>query len=913
MTSPNGELPPVGTFEHALRITTGLGPNLQAVLDRGATPGKGWFIQAGGDLAPGSAQVDGGPRATGFSYHAWDVWYVSVNKNLEEIENWTSGVTEVDGMIGGLAAADIGKIDVNYFLNTKELLDGYISWLASAHETLAQWAGRIGAGDSAFHGLAAHVIANRVIQLGTTVEDLHRQLTTDKNPPPSQALQQNADALSRFGREMAELWNEYSGTLHTAVHDAMDAVVRNIYHYIVNMGLDVSTSNPYVLDTLAENGRARAEEYIRTVIAGYHSNAGSAPEFRRDVRAIAGSYQSHVVIEETGESRTFEPYPLPEGMEPFGGPLDSQATWDLINSRISDYVRKQMKPLNERAVELLDNLGQAYLDSKPAFVAITDPNTPLGGNHGENHGSGGGNGEAGGNGNGPDGADGAGGENGSNGDGRNFVPPPPADGHDEVNFGPQGGDGESTGNGQGGPNNGNGQGDQAFVEPPSDGAGGGDRSTGPNAFGPVDIPSANGNGEVNLGNGEGNFAGGGGGQGSFPGGGDVFAADFTGGDGAGGADGFAGANGGDGPAGANGDAGATGVNGGRSGMGTGVLPPFLPPGGLFGGPGAGTSNLMVPPSMRNNLRGGAADDDGSVIVPDELLFAPEEEGDDAEPTDLDFGNVAPESADGIEEAAVPDSEALLKGLTGSGRPDGAVHVPGLTDQGSWTGGDFDALSEQAIDLTAGPDGTGRDSTVLPPGGSLRAPEAGESVFPNGGLDGDALGLGPDHTPIHAFQGQGWAEWSEDLPEQLDDGAETGSGNGRDPQMPMFPMMPPGAGMGGAGGASAAGANAAGVGARGSHLPLMPMTPAGAPGGRNRERQRLTWLSEDAEVWGTHGNARLGILGLPQETGADAEGREVSPDVYEPVAVPHSMATPDVAGDEKNGEQGVVGNQRRDQS
>src|SRR5690606_40633115 len=67
--------------------------------------------------------------------------------------------------------------------------------------------------------------------------------------------------------------------------------------------------------------------------------------------------------------------------------------------------------------------------------------------------------------------------------------------------------------------------------------------------------------------------------------------------------------------------------------------------------------------------------------------------------------------------------SLLKGLTGSGRPDGAVHVPGLTDQGNWTGGDFDALSEQAIDLTAGPDGTGRDSTVLPPGGSLRAPEA----------------------------------------------------------------------------------------------------------------------------------------------------------------------------------------------
>src|SRR5690606_17768168 len=319
-----------------------------------------------------------------------------------------------------------------------------------------------------------------------------------------------------------------------------------------------------------------------------------------------------------------------------------------------------------------------------------------------------------------------------------------------------------------------------------------------------------------------------------------------------------------------------------------------------------SSNLMVPPSMRNNLRGGAADDDGSVIVPDELLFAPEEEGDDAEPTDLDFGNVAPESADGIEEAAVPDSEALLKGLTGSGRPDGAVHVPGLTDQGSWTGGDFNALSEQAIDLSAGPDGTGRDSTVLPPGGSLRAPEAGESVFPNGGLDGDALGLGPDHTPIHAFQGQGWAEWSEDLPEQMDDGAETGSGIGRDPQMPMFPMMPPGPamcspgaagaagayaarvgsrgshrpltpmtpagpGMGGAGAASAAGANAAGVGARGSHLPLMPMTPAGAPGGKNRERQRLTWLSEDVEVWGTHGNARLGIIGLPQETGADDVG------------------------------------------
>ena len=87
MTDPIGTpKPPVGgdfskgTYEQVLMAVTGYGPNLHGVLDTGEMPGKGWFVQ-GSSPAPGGKQEDGTSGGTGYSYHAWDKWYIAVNRD----------------------------------------------------------------------------------------------------------------------------------------------------------------------------------------------------------------------------------------------------------------------------------------------------------------------------------------------------------------------------------------------------------------------------------------------------------------------------------------------------------------------------------------------------------------------------------------------------------------------------------------------------------------------------------------------------------------------------------------------------------------------------------------------------------------------------------------------------------------
>lgn len=832
MTTPggDGQPSPEGTFERVLQNTTGLGPNLQSLLDEGSSPGHGWFIPS--PTTPGSTQVDGTSGGTGFSYHAWDVWYVAMDRNLPRISQWDSAITEIDGMSPGLSAADIGLTDVNRLIDAKAVLDQYLRWLMASHENLVQWAQQIGTTGSQFQGVAAQVITNRVVQFGAIIDNLHHQLTEARNPPPSESLQQTADELFRFGRSMSDLWSEYSGIMHSAVEDGINAVVTNLYRYIVGMGLDRTASNPYVLDTLAEDSRERAEDYIRRVIASYHSDANTAPEITSEKKDRPGNNHSsqppEVVVTETGGTRTFERGELPEGMEPFGGPLDSPATWDLINQRISEYVRVRMQPLNERATELQNTLSTAYDRAGPSLAILDNPQESIAQR-----------GEAPGASDSPT-FDSANGEHTTFGDGER------ADALTDVTSP----DGADTG-GPGGDGNGNSAPDVSVEQDGSQSA-----DTNGN-------PDSNGDGQSNVDGAENTVSDSTGfssGQdsdsginqnGSQPGSADTAPVD---------ANGLQYAN----------DSAVAGQNvpvDAANGSGGGptapvmppVMPPFMPNPGVVGAGGSGGINALSTrlPVNARSITPSDDDDDpfGAGDVPD-AIAALDEQAVDQERSDFD--SVGPDSSDGIADAATPDVEDVL--ANAAANAGGSVHVPGLTDvNGTRAVPDFSALSES------------EGSAVNESGGD-------SSVFANGGLDAAALGFDVDSPTIHSFAGQGWSEWS--------DGSEFSEAD-----------------VPGQGGRPTDDDD------RGAGHPHMPMMPPGGSPGRTEERQRLTWLTEDADVWGTRNDLGLGILGLPMETVREPEEQLVTTHVH--ALAPESRTPPAV--NELDGQQPVSIQERKDES
>lgn len=84
MTDPIGEPEPIkgddtsrATFDQVLFTVTGEGTDLQGVLDAGGGAEQGWFTESG-SAKPGSEMTDDSQAGgTGYSYHAWDKWYVS--------------------------------------------------------------------------------------------------------------------------------------------------------------------------------------------------------------------------------------------------------------------------------------------------------------------------------------------------------------------------------------------------------------------------------------------------------------------------------------------------------------------------------------------------------------------------------------------------------------------------------------------------------------------------------------------------------------------------------------------------------------------------------------------------------------------------------------------------------------------
>jgi hypothetical protein len=813
MTDPIGTpKAPVGgdfsraTYEQVLFAVTGYGPDLHGVLDTGETPGKGWFVQ-GSTPAPGGKQEDGTSGGTGYSYHAWDKWYIAVNRDANQPGYWDKAVDDITDLADSVNVGKLGLMDVNKLWDAKAAVDQYVAWLAANHTTLQQWVNKLTSDDSAFKGKAAHAIQQNLKRLAFTINDLHEQIVTDHGTPES--LRATAEALATFARGMANVWWEHSGSMKFLVNNTMAAVVNNVHAYIVGKGLAHGTPN-YVLDILASDSRERAEAYIKQVVTGYSSDANTGPLFTSTPNwtyypgnyYASGSWSVNYSIGETG-SYPFTPGPLPEGFPRLSGPLDSQSTWDAFNVAISEYARKKLEPLDTKARTLLSELQTAYDRTKKPLDELDTPTPPM-----------------------------SGGGPGSNPYG-NF-PPPGGGGNPYGNFPPPGGgDNNPYGN----------------FPPP----GGGTGNVPPPGGGGGNVPPPGGAGNVPPPGGGGNVPPPGGGDGNQP---PINSKAF---DPPGGGGNVPPPNGGGNgnvpilPPGALPPPLSNGAPNSRTGNRVDADGnPINPPGG--------DPNLLPPPT--NNLPG-ADLPVGSSEFPGDLpgSVSNQPPGSGNFPGDFgnlpggngnlpgDFGNLPGGTS------TLPDFSNLPGGnsnLPGGNLPGGSSNLPG--DFGNLPGGnsnlpggfgnlpggngnlpgDFGNLPGGNSNLPGGGGGAGGL-----PGGSGNLPGDFGNMPGGGGAGGlpggaNAPGGGFGNSPgAGGFGGEGWADWSGQGPTANSDGSPFAASNGGQPGGGM-PMMPP----------------------------MMP--PMGGNQGDSKERERQTWLSEDDKVWGTDNTAGNGVIGLPND-------------------------------------------------
>src|SRR4051812_31935582 len=106
MTSPIGPPPAIvgddysqASYEQVLFTVTGQGVDLHALAKLIETPDKGSLQMAAGGATPGGAQTDGQSGGTGYSYHAWDKWYITVDWDKTASNNWEQALTQIDGLI----------------------------------------------------------------------------------------------------------------------------------------------------------------------------------------------------------------------------------------------------------------------------------------------------------------------------------------------------------------------------------------------------------------------------------------------------------------------------------------------------------------------------------------------------------------------------------------------------------------------------------------------------------------------------------------------------------------------------------------------------------------------------------------------------------------------------------------------
>lgn len=864
MSSPlSPPKPPVGgdmstgTFEQVLFAVTGFGPDLHAILDGGETAGAGWFI--GSKTAQtGGVQADGQVGGSGYSYNAWDKWYIAVDRDPNKPSSWDTGVGDIDELVTPLNAGKLGLMDVNRLRDAKIAVDNYATWLATNHETIQQWVNKLTSDDSAFKGKAAHAIRENLTKIASTIDDLHTQITVERKTPES--LQTTADALMTFAKGMANVWSQYSGALNYLVTNTMTAVVQNVHTYIVGKGLAHGTPN-YVLDILVSDSRERAEAYITEVVNGYSSDANSGPLYTVSWHMNGGNnyaaWSASTSVSQTG-TYNFTPSPLPEGFPVLSGPLGSQGTWDTFNKHISAFVRKKLEPLDTQARTLVAELQSAYERTKKPLEELETPITLPPGGSGNNNPFG------------------------------NFPPPggnlPPPGG----NIPPPGGGGDIP------PPGGTGN-----IPPP----GGTGNIPPPGGTGNVPPPGGTGNNPPGFTppGGSGEVPPPGGTFGNQPPGGGPFDTNLFG----------------DGP-----PPGGESSNNPPNGNGPVVPPPVLPPAFSNSPPnarsGPGGTGLVDengnPIDANGNLvdaNGNPIDEFGNPIDPangtagnqppgmsnlglDDLGEFPggsSDPGGDFNSQSGEFGNSPP----GGDLGDFPGGDSNLPGDLPGGESNRSGDFSNLPNDFSNfpndQNGDFSNLPGDVSNQPPGgtsnlpdfsdlPGGGSGDFGNLPgggggagggaPGGTSNLPDFGNMPGGGGGAGGGAPGGDFSNLPGgggaaggggagSGFGGEGWSDWSGQGPDTQDGGAPFGGTTSGQPHGGM-PMMPP----------------------------MMP--PMNGGQGDSKERERQTWLSEDDKIWGTDSDAGVGIIGLPNDVSFESEEPLAPTHVHVSSAAPRGKPT-----------------------
>jgi hypothetical protein len=815
------------TWEQVLFTVTGKGFDLHAVLKTVETPDTGPLRMSAGGATPGSAQTDGQSGGTGYSYHAWDKWYIAVDWDKSASNNWDQAIKDTDPLITQLATGRLVLLDVTKLEEAKPVVDQYVRWLDTNYNTLQQWVNKLTSDDSAFKGKAAHAIQDKLKTMAFTVKDLYEQIVTDRNT--SKSLQDTADAVNTFAKGMAQLWLDNVNSLRYLVNNLTVAVINNVDTYIRGKGLVNGTPN-YVLDHYAKQSRETAENYIKNVIAGYSSTAHTSPKVTSNTTWTyysgnytgAGTWKANTTVTDDPDGYTFTPGELPDKFPELSGPLDSGATWNSFNTAVATYARTKLEPLDTEARKLIAALETAYARTKDPLEELDTP-APL-----------------------------------PTGGGGNQPPPfgnqPPPYGNQPP---PNGGGGPDLNeflknlyeNPPGGNSNGPPENDfsNLFNDPPGGGGGpGGGDSNGP--------PTNDLNSLLNDPSGGG---GPGGGDSNGPPTNDLNSLLNEPPAGSSESNGPPGGNDFNGPGG-NSPNDFQSANGGPGGTGA-VPPPFIPPGSFSTSNGAPESNRRLPGDQTQFDENGnpinSFEDDGWEPPPNGDSGPLPSSTSNFNPADLGLGsNNLP---DGSKDFTVDSSNSPPGGssnVPGFGDfPGGSSNLPGgssnLPGFGDGPGGSSN-LPGGSSNLPGFGDGPGGSSNL--PGGSSNFP-GGSSNFPGGefsnlpgggGAGGGAPGAFGGASPggggagAGGFGGEGWSDWSGQNPAEETD--KSGF-NISDPSQRggMPPMMPP----------------------------MMPMN--GGQGG-DKERERQTWLSEDDKIWGTDSLAGNGVIGLPNDRAHDAD-------------------------------------------
>jgi hypothetical protein len=369
VTAPIGGDYTRATFEQVLLAVTGADPklNLHGVAQKGGESGNGngWFIM--GDAAKSAAEA-GWFR---IFYSVGEKTYFRVNFNDSQFDSWKGMFREFEVLAGQLAEGRSGLLDVPRLREAEHAVRNYATWLQLHYGLINAWVNKLSSADSEFKGKAANSIREILSTIAWIIDDLSKQMMVDRTPSTPDGLKAAGDALAQFAHAMADLLARLQNLITYPKYLAVE-VNQSVNRYLIGKGL-YGLAYEHLVKLLGKG----IEEYILRVIETYNSEDGTGPV---SGWTIVGDGAGMATAEwaDAGPS-TFPPHPLPDRLKPLAGPLNSQATWDAINRKISDYLLYELEAFDKQAREHLARLEAAYVAAKAPLHELYAPNPPSSG------------------------------------------------------------------------------------------------------------------------------------------------------------------------------------------------------------------------------------------------------------------------------------------------------------------------------------------------------------------------------------------------------------------------------------------------------------------------------------------------------------------------------------------------------